>query len=357
MHVDGFRFDLATIFNYDVDGHDKPKTPILREMENDTVLKDVKLISEPWSTDQYKLGHFSDARWGEWNGDFRDTVRKFIKGDSGQTATLAERIKGSPTWFRPDSGRYSINFVTAHDGYTLNDLVSYQQKHNHANGENNRDGSNDNYSWNHGVEGPVETSGLPIAEQHRIDQLRVQQIKNALSLLYLSKGTPMMLYGDEMRRTQNGNNNAWPQDKLTHLDWSLATRNEAIRRYTHMITNLRKEFSIGHVPDKDMIWHGTEPYRADFSDGAKFIAWQTLKPNDASRSLFQAFNAYWEPLTIQIPPGNWKRRVDTGLPAGQDIVSGGEATPVVGTYVIQPRTGIVLEGNTNSVPDVPIKSK
>lgn len=342
-HVDGFRFDLAAIFNYDVDGKDKAKTPIISEIENDPVLKNVKLISEPWSMDQYKLGHFSDVRWSEWNGAFRDTVRKFIKGDAGQTGALAERIKGSPTWFRPDAGRYSINFVTAHDGYTLNDLFSYQEKHNHANGENNNDGSNDNFSWNHGVEGPVERSGLPLAEQQRIEQLRTQQIKNALALLYLSKGTPMMLYGDEMRRTQDGNNNAWPQDKLTQLDWGLATKNQDIRRYTHMITNLRKEYRIGHVPENSMIWHGTEPFKPDFSDGARFIAWQTFNPTDASRSLYQAFNAYWEPIEVHLPPGQWLRRVDNALPAGLDILSSGEPLQVAGKYTLKPRSGIVLE--------------
>lgn len=354
MHVDGFRFDLATIFNYDVNGAEKAKTPIIEAMENDPVLKDTKLIAEAWGPHQYKLGHFSDQRWSEWNGDFRDTVRKFIKGDSGQTGTLAERIKGSPTWFRPESGRYSINFVTAHDGYTLNDLVSYQQKHNHANGEKNNDGSNDNYSWNHGFEGPVERSGLPLVEQQRIEQLRVQQVKNALALLYLSKGTPMLLYGDEMRRSQNGNNNAWPQDKLTQLDWMLAEKNKDVLRFTQMITDLRKRHGIGRVADDAITWHGTQPYKADFSDGARFIAWQygktnegNAKVNGSAPSLYQAFNAYWEPLEITLPPGNWRRLVDTGLPSGQDIVPPSQTNQVdqVKTYTIQPRTGIVFESH------------
>ncbi|CAN5602041.1 hypothetical protein BH11CYA1_BH11CYA1_28820 [soil metagenome] len=349
MHVDGFRFDLATIFNYDVNGAEKAKTPIIEAMENDPVLKGSKLIAEAWGPHQYKLGHFSDQRWSEWNGDFRDTVRKFIKGDPGQTGTLAERIKGSPTWFRPEAGRYSINFVTAHDGYTLNDLVSYQQKHNHANGENNNDGSNDNYSWNHGVEGPVERSNLPIAEQQHIEQLRAQQVKNALALLYLSKGTPMLLYGDEMRRSQNGNNNAWPQDKLTQLDWMLAEKNKDILRFTQMMTDLRKRHGIGRVPEDGITWHGTQPYKADFSDGARFIAWQYGKTGDAPNSkpsLYQAFNAYWEPLEVTLPPGNWHRVVDTGLPSGQDIVpSQTNQVDQVKTYTIQPRTGIVFESH------------
>jgi glycogen operon protein len=352
MHVDGFRFDLATIFNYDINGVERAKTPIIEAIENDPVLKDTKLIAEAWGPHQYKLGHFSDQRWSEWNGDFRDTVRKFIKGDPGQTGTLAERIKGSPTWFRPEKGRYSINFVTAHDGYTLNDLVSYQQKHNHANGENNNDGSNDNFSWNHGVEGPVERSNLPLAEQQRIDQLRVQQVKNALAMLYLSKGTPMLLYGDEMRRSQNGNNNAWPQDKLTQLDWMLAEKNKDVLRFTQMITELRKRHGIGRVAEDAITWHGTKPYQADFSDGARFIAWQYGNTNNSGRSLYQAFNAYWEPLDIVLPPGNWHRLVDTGLPAGQDIVPSptgqtGQTNQVdqVKTYRIQPRTGIVFESH------------
>lgn len=373
MHVDGFRFDLATIFNYDINGAEQAKTPIIEAMENDPVLKGTKLIAEAWGPHQYKLGHFSEQRWSEWNGDFRDTVRKFIKGDTGQTGTLAERIKGSPKWFRPESGRYSVNFVTAHDGFTLNDLVSYQEKHNHANGENNNDGSNDNFSWNHGVEGPVERSNLPPAEQQRIEQLRVQQVKNALALLYLSKGTPMLLYGDEMRRSQNGNNNAWPQDKLTQLDWMLAEKNKDVLRFTQMITELRKQHGIGRVSEDAITWHGTKPYQADFSDGARFIAWQYGNTNNNGRSLYQAFNAYWEPLDIVLPPGNWHRLVDTGLPAGQDIVAPtgqnqtglgqltqpGQLAPIgqpgqsgqtnqvdqVTTYRIQPRTGIVFESH------------
>jgi isoamylase len=349
MHVDGFRFDLATIFNYDIHGVERGKTPIIEAIEKDPVLKDAKMIAEAWGPHQYKLGHFSDQRWSEWNGDFRDTVRKFIKGDPGQTGTLAERIKGSPNWFRPDAGRYSINFVTAHDGYTLNDLVSYQKKHNHANGENNNDGSNDNFSWNHGHEGPLAKSGLPAAEQAAIEQLRVQQIKNALSLLYLSKGTPMLLYGDEVRRSQDGNNNAWPQDKLTQLDWNLAHKNKDVLRFTQMITALRKEYQIGNIPESGITWHGTQPFKPDFSEGARFIAWEY---KGVKSNLYQAFNSYWEPIPLKLPPGNWRRVVDTGLPSGQDIVSKpgagtgsdtGAGAGAVTDYVVQPRTGVVFE--------------
>jgi isoamylase len=347
MHVDGFRFDLATIFNYDVDGMEKSKTPIIAAIESDPVLKDVKLIAEAWGPDQYRLGHFSDQRWSEWNGNYRDTARKFIKGDSGQLAALADRIAGSRGWFRPEAGRYSINFVTAHDGFTLEDLVSYQQKHNHGNGENNNDGSNDNFSWNHGVEGPVETADIPLADKLRIEQLRTQQIKNFLTLQYMSQGTPMMLYGDEMGRSALGNNNPWPQEKLNALDWNLEKTHADVLHFSQTITDLRSRYQVGRRGAESINWHGTEPNNPDFSDGGRFIAWQYGKAPGQPNTLYQAFNAYWEPLQVRLPEGNWRRLVDTSLEPGNDAVKLDQADHVGQFYTVQPRSAIVLQSDAN----------
>ena len=250
MHVDGFRFDLAAVFAVDVDQQEKGKTPIIHEIETDPVLSRIKLIAEPWSIRQYRLGSFSDRRWAEWNGKFRDTVRKFVKGDAGVTGELATRIAGSYDLFSPspDSERspfHSINFVSCHDGFTLNDLVSYNEKHNHRNGEGNRDGANDNESWNCGYEGELANADLPEEEKAAIDQLRRQQIKNFLSLLFLSQGTPMLLYGDEMRRTSEGNNNVVFQDNsLNWINWEFAKKHSEILRFTKLIIAFRKRHQI-----------------------------------------------------------------------------------------------------------------
>jgi pullulanase/glycogen debranching enzyme len=451
-HVDGFRFDLASVFNYDVDGVDKPKPPIIDEIENDPVLSQIKiytkpraattasieatdaaartagaptertntstatavtetqymsngstdtnvtlantpvttdagqaqetsstkavgwavtgpestppiistesssrvsvqfplikLIAEPWSVSNYKLGHFANTRWSEWNGAFRDTVRRFIKGDAGQVGALGDRVAGSPGWFNRVLGRFSINFVTAHDGFTLYDLVSYNDKHNFENGEGGRDGSNDNYSWNHGVEGPTATAeGLSAEERVRIESLRTRQMKNFFNMLFNSEGVPMMLYGDEIRRTQNGNNNSWPQARLNEIDWDSVERNRDMLRFVQKAIELRKRYQIGHMTPEDIVWHGTEPGKPDWSDGTRFIAWE-YKPRTADgRHVYQAFNSYWEPIEVRLPPGfRWRRLVDTNLPTGQDTVAPDQA-PIMGDrYVIQPRSSIVLEG-------------
>ena len=193
MHVDGFRFDLAAVFAIDVDQVEKGKTPIIHEIETDPVLSKIKLIAEPWSITQYRLGSFSDRRWAEWNGKFRDAVRKWVKGDLGVAAEMGARVTGSFDLFGSSeedqrTPYHSINFVTCHDGFTLNDLVSFNEKHNERNGENNRDGANDNESWNCGHEGFVELSDLPEEEKEAIEELRRRQIKNFLTILFLSQG-------------------------------------------------------------------------------------------------------------------------------------------------------------------------
>jgi isoamylase len=343
MHVDGFRFDIGTAFKYDTDGSQKEKTPIMQAIENDPVLSRVKLIAEPWGPEQFYLGHFSDKLWAEWNASFRDTVRKFVKSDAGQTGTLADRIAGSPGWFDASRGRYSINAVDFHDGMTMRDLTEYNEKHNYENGENNRDGGNENYSWNCGVEGPLDKANLPESRKQEIAALRSRQEKNLMALTMLSRGVPQFVAGDEMGRTQYGNNNTWDQDKLNCLDWNSLDKNSDKFHFLEGMIDLRKTHQLGELAPSSFIWHGVEPGKPDFSDYARLIAWQT-RPTDAStKPIYAAFNSYWEPITVTLPAGKWYRLADTNLPSGQDIVQPDEAQQVNRTYTIQPRSGIVLE--------------
>ena len=358
MHVDGFRFDLAAVFAIDVDQQEKGKTPLIEEIESDPVLSRTKLIAEPWSITQYRLGTFSDRRWAEWNGKYRDTVRKWLKGDAGVVNELSARVTGSFDLFvNEDDDRspfHSINFITCHDGFTLNDLVSYNEKHNILNGEGNNDGANDNESWNCGVEGP--------SDDPAIESLRNQQVKNALTLLFLSQGTPMLLYGDEMRRTAGGNNNTVFQDnELNWIDWSDLERHEEVHRFTKAIIAFRKRHSFvrrrrndggdGHpeLVVRNVTWHGVEPNEPDFSEGSRFIAWVLEAYQSDERSdvpIYIATNTYWEPITIRLPElaeTRWYRVIDTSLPAGQDIVAEEEAVFLSEReFVLQPRTIIVL---------------
>jgi len=366
MHVDGFRFDLAAVFAVDADQQGKGKTPIIHEIESDPVLSKTKLIAEPWSIRQYLLGSFSDRRWAEWNGKFRDTVRQWVKGDEGVASELAARVAGSYDLFANEnearSPFHSINFVTCHDGFTLNDLVTYNEKHNQRNGENNQDGANDNNSWNCGVEGFVEPYDIPDEEKLRIEDLRRQQIKNLLTLLFVSQGTPMMLYGDEFRRTALGNNNTVFQDNdLNWVNWEYAVTHADILRFARLIIAFRKghqmvrrwrymtEEEVETPVLRHISWHGVKPGEPDFDAGSHFLAWVLEGFHTGSRSdgsIYIASNAYWEPLTVELPEveGNtWRRVVDTSLAVGEDIVPEDEATPLPGgTYVVQSRSTIVL---------------
>ncbi len=367
MHVDGFRFDLAAVFAIDVDQREKGKTPLIEEIETDPVLANIKLIAEPWSIRQYMLGSFSDRRWAEWNGKYRDTVRRFIKGDTGVVGELASRVAGSYDLFSPseDSERspfHSINFVACHDGFTLNDLVSYNEKHNERNGEGNRDGANDNESWNCGHEGFVEQSDLPEEKKTEIENLRRQQIKNYLTILFLSQGTPMLLYGDEMRRTAEGDNNTVFQDnQLNWINWENTKRHAEVHRFTKLIIAFRKRHQIVRrwrymTSDetetpllRNITWHGVQPNQADFSENSRFIAWvleafQTDQRSDVP--IYVACNAFWEPIDIELPENDgkrWYRVVDTSLPEGEDIVPDEEAFFVPEQqYHLRPRSAIVL---------------
>ena len=244
-HIDGFRFDLASILSRDRSGNLVPNPPLVEAIGEDPLLADTKIIAEAWdAAGAYQVGSFGDDRWAEWNGRYRDDVRRYWRGDGGMRGALATRLSGSADLFQA-GGRppyCSINFITSHDGFTLNDLVSYRDKHNLANGEDNRDGDNNNHSDNFGVEGPTD--------QKLIDNMRIAQIKNMLATLLLSQGVPMLVAGDEFRRTQNGNNNAYCQDnEISWINWKLLQDNEEINRFTKALIEFRRNQPVVRRPN------------------------------------------------------------------------------------------------------------
>jgi glycogen operon protein len=354
MHVDGFRFDLASILTRDERGHPLPNPPVLWDIESDPILAGTKLIAEAWdAAGLYQVGSFVGDTWQEWNGRFRDDVRRFVKGDPHSVSGLATRLVGSPDLFGHENreSEQSINFVTCHDGFTVNDLVSYNNKHNEANGEENRDGSNDNLSWNCGVEGPTDDPA--------IESLRNRQVKNLLALTLMASGTPMLLMGDEMRRTQQGNNNAYCHDsESTWLDWTLLERHADVHRFVKMLTAFRQRrdllaettrLTLNELLHRAGIeWHGVKLNSPDWRSHSHSLAFSL-------RSLGQRFllhgmlNAYWEPLAFELPPPlsdspeSWRRCLDTALASPEDI-STFELAPVVNTssYLVQPRSVVLL---------------
>lgn len=333
MHVDGFRFDLASILSRDSSGQPLPNPPVLWDIETDPVLSGTKLLAEAWdAAGLYQVGSFVGDSWKEWNGRFRDDVRDFFRGEQGAVRRLADRIVGSPEIYGHEEreAEQSINFVTCHDGFTLNDLVSYNRKHNEANGEENRDGADDNRSWNCGVEGQTDDPA--------IEKLRNRQVKNFLTVTLLSLGTPMFLMGDEVRHTQHGNNNAYCQDnEISWLDWTLLEKHADILRFVSLlcerrslrnVENERLRISINSLlRHAKKAWHGVELDQPDWCDSSRSIAFGGEMPGVGLKFHF-ILNAYSEPLAFQLPPlqaGNWRRWIDTGLDSPDDIVSWTEA--------------------------------
>jgi isoamylase len=271
MHVDGFRFDLASVLSRDPSGQPIPNPPILWDIESDPVLASTKLMAEAWdAAGLYQVGSFVGDAWKEWNGRFRDDVRAFLRGEDGTVSKVADRLLGSPEVYghKQREMEASVNFVACHDGFTLNDLVSYNQKHNDANGEHNRDGGDDNRSWNCGVEGPTDDPA--------IEKLRNRQVKNFLTLTMLSLGVPMILMGDEVRRTQHGNNNAYCQDdEMSWFDWTLLEKHADVHRFTQLLTARRvmrddtaeqQRVSLTDVLlQATTAWHGVNLWRPDWS--------------------------------------------------------------------------------------------
>jgi len=353
MHVDGFRFDLASVLERDETGNLLPRPPVLWDIDSDPRLAGTKLIAEAWdAAGLYQVGNFLGDRWREWNARFRDDVRSFFRGDEGAVPPLADRLVGSPQIYghKQREAEASVNFVTCHDGFTVNDLVSYNQKHNEANGEDNRDGVDDNRSWNCGVEGP---SNAPAVEA-----LRNRQVKNFFTVTMLSLGLPMILMGDEVRRTQHGNNNAYCQDNETSwFDWSLLREHAGMHRFVSLLNARRLSYSADpdepHVSLNQLLssasrtWHGVKLGQPDWSAGSHSLAFTAQFPNGGL--LFHVIlNAYWEPLEFELPPPSedgetWRRWIDTSLASPDDIVEW-QAAPVVTerTYRAEPRSVIVL---------------
>ncbi len=326
MHVDGLRFDLASVLGRDADGRVLSDPPVIDQIAQDGVLADTKLIAEPWdAAGLYQVGGFpSGRRWSEWNGKYRDDVRRFWRGDAGMAGALATRLCGSADLYEK-AGRkpiHSINFITCHDGFTLWDLVSYNQKHNWSNGEENRDGHNDNCSWNCGVEGPTDDP--------QINALRQRQVRNLFATLMLSQGVPMMLAGDEFLRTQQGNNNAWCQDnEISWINWELGQTNSEFLRFVREMIALRRRHPAlrrrTFMKPGDVVWHGAEPYKPDFSSRTLAMVLDGRRTErELDSDFYLAFNAWREPVMFVVPPSPngkiWHRVVDTALPPPNDIV-------------------------------------
>ncbi len=353
MHVDGFRFDEGSVLSRGPGGAPMEFPPVLWQIELDDVLAETKVIAEAWdAAGLYQVGHFPGFRWAEWNGVYRDTLRKFVAGEAGIVGDLADRITGSPSLYQSNGHLpiNSVNFITAHDGFTLNDLVSYNNKHNEANGEGNRDGVDDNMSWNCGAEGPTDDPA--------INALREQQIRNFATLLMLSQGVPMFVMGDEVRRTQGGNNNAWCQDNpIGWFDWTQTQTEAGMLRFWSELIAFRKthpavhraRFFSGAINERgmpDISWHGTKLNEPGWNDPhARALAW-TVAGSLAHSDIHVMVNMYWEPLTFEIPQvyeRAWYTAVNTAMPSPQDINAPGNEVLVNSHHVeVSGRSIVVL---------------
>ena len=359
MHVDGFRFDLASILSRDSTGHPLPQPPVLWDIECDPVLAGTKLLAEAWdAAGLYQVGSFVGDAWREWNGRFRDDVRDFFRGEAGTVRKFADRLVGSPEIYghKEREAEQSVNFVTCHDGFTLNDLVSYNEKHNSANGEDNRDGANDNRSWNCGVEGPTDDPA--------IEKLRNRQVKNFLTVTLLSLGTPMILMGDEVRRTQGGNNNTYCQDNETNwFDWSLVKKHADLHRFTRLLIarrslrsteRERQRVSLNSlIRNSNNAWHGVKLFQPDWGDGSRSVAFGAEMKKDGL--LFHLiFNAFWEPLDFELPAldngRRWKRWIDTALDSPNDICDWEASLPVSEMSYRAESRSVVMLITTNGRP-------
>ena len=352
MHVDGFRFDLASILGPRPGrrGAGEPAAP--RGDRGRPGLADVKLIAEAWdAAGLYQVGSFpSWGRWAEWNGRFRDDVRRFVKGDAGMTSSWPRGSPAAPTSTAAPARApwHSINFVTSHDGFTLADLVSYNGKHNWENGEGNTDGHDDNLSWNCGEEGP-SSNGEVLA-------LRARQQRNFLALLFLSQGVPMLLAGDEFSRTQRGNNNAYCQDNETSwVDWSLLERDADLFRFTQRLIlfrkahpSLRRRTFFEDEERPPVAWHGTRLGKPDWTGESRVLGMHLLAAG-GDEGIYLIANAHWEAKAFELPKPAagkaWRRFLDTSLPPGEDALPPGAEVPIpTGRYAAGPRSVVVLVG-------------
>jgi len=337
MHVDGFRFDLASILGRDQRGALMPETPLVERIAEDPVLRDTKLIAEAWDAGgAYQVGSFGGVRWAEWNGHYRDDMRRYWRGDAGMQGALAFRLSGSSDLYEA-SGRgpqNSINFITCHDGFTLRDLVSYSYKHNWANGEGNLDGAEENFSANWGVEGETDDADI-----NRV-RLRIQ--KNLMATLFLSAGVPMLLAGDEFGHTQRGNNNAYCQDnEVSWLDWSLLKKNEELHRFTRGMIAFRKKHvafrrnryfqgpeGASNPRDADQLWFSPEGGQVDWGNPDSALALWIHPKENLGKALYIMFNNTPRARSFAIPFGNWHAAVNTALAPPWDITDDGASLSV-----------------------------
>ncbi|MCC6154540.1 MAG: glycogen-debranching protein [Candidatus Hydrogenedentes bacterium] len=352
MHVDGFRFDLASVLRRDRWGHVLPEGPLVEHISEDPMLRDTKLIAEPWDLGgSYLVGAFGGERWAEWNAQYRDDVRRFWRGDKGAKGNFAQRITGSQDLYG-DDGRtplHSINFITAHDGFTLRDLVSYASKQNRPNGEDNRDGLNENFSMNCGVEG--ETSDA------KVNALRLRMQKNFLATLFTSFGVPMLLGGDEIGRTQRGNNNAYCQDnEISWFDWSLLESNRELFTFCKGMIAFRKENAVYErstyftgKPSKkgkepDLLWFDEEGEPQLWTPEDLPLGCYINGTENGGVGIYLLFNPSPETVQFALPNKKWRMRIDTSQTMGEDIVGADQAQRVQAgnTLVARPYSMMVL---------------
>jgi glycogen operon protein len=359
MHVDGFRFDLASILSRDEKGHPLENPPVLWDIDTDPALAGIKIIAEAWDCGGlYQVGSFIGDNWQEWNGKFRDDVRSFFKSDNSTVSRFAARLLASPDIYdhQQHKPEKSINFVTCHDGFTLNDLVSYNDKHNEGNGENNNDGTNTNLSWNCGYEGPTK--------DRDIESLRNRQVKNFYTVTLLSLGVPMLLMGDEVRRTQQGNNNAYGQDNgVSWFDWKQVAAHADVYRFVGSLINARLQKDISFedpgvtlnelLRQSRVQWHGVKLNLPDWSDESHAIA-MTAWSLRGRFAIHVIANAYWEDLDFELPYlsdvsfHGWRRWIDTSLASPDDISDLIGAPKVVDkTYRASSRSVVVLAAGKN----------
>ena len=347
MHVDGFRFDLASVLGRDRGGQVLADAPLLERIAEDPILRDAKLIAEAWdAAGAYQVGSFSDRRWAEWNGHFRDDVRRFWRGDEGMMSRFASRICGSSGLYSgsgkgPES---SINFVTCHDGFTMNDLVSYSHKHNAANGENDRDGASENYSANYGIAGG--------SDDPEVEAVRVRQIRNFLLTMAISRGVPMLLAGDEFRRTQGGNNNAYCQDnEISWVDWSLLQRNNEVFRFARGVFALRKAHPVlrkeAFYTDQEVTWFQPSGKRPDWFDPGQRCLACLIRSQDAA-DLFLMFNPESRAVAFTVPSPRstslWHVAVDTAQSPPPGFYTPGEESPLANParHLVEARSSVIL---------------
>jgi glycogen operon protein len=324
---------------------------VLWDIESDPALAGTKLLAEAWdAAGLYQVGSFVGDAWKEWNGRFRDDVRDFFRGEPGSVRRVADRMVGSPEIYahKQREAEQSVNFVTCHDGFSLNDLVSYNQKQNEANGEDNRDGAIDNRSWNCGVEGPTSDP--------TVEKLRNRQVKNYLTITVMSLGVPMILMGDEVRHTQRGNNNAYCQDnEISWFDWTSVEQHSDVLRFATLLIEQRLMRTVEYerqrvslttmLQQANKAWHGVKLFQPDWGDRSHSVALGAELKREGLR-FHLILNAYWEPLEFELPrleSGTWRRWIDTALDSPNDIVPWDEASPLTGTaYRVTERSVVML---------------